>query len=147
MLFFFIHIITFSNRIKPQHDRAQRNMAHSDSARRFSHIVPGPLSSQSVPAQPNRFARPKCFPSQTPDSRIQELSSLHKSASIHRHSEFLYHRADAVLSQLRSTASFLVPIPRCSLTRTSSVCPRMICGGRRALILRVVGWSLPSHRS
>jgi hypothetical protein len=42
-------------------DRAQRNMAHSDSARRFWPIVPGPLSSQSIPAQPTALREPKCF--------------------------------------------------------------------------------------
>jgi len=73
-------------------------MAHSDSARRFSLTVPGPLSSQFPTCLHRYCCATNFFPPKTPDSRIQELSSLHKSASIHPHSEFLYYRADAVLS-------------------------------------------------
>jgi hypothetical protein len=115
---FFIHTFyaIFSNQINP-YDRAQRNMAHSDSARPFSPTVPGPLSSQF----PARFARPKCLlfipfriemtfflflvvitwshshPRRQTLAFKSFLVSI-SSASHSRHSEFLYYRADAVPS-------------------------------------------------
>ncbi len=46
-MLFFIHISSI-NQLKT-HDRAQRNMAHLVSARRFSRTVPGPLSGQFLP--------------------------------------------------------------------------------------------------
>ena len=40
------YIIFFQSTLTPHDDRAQRNMALSDSAQRFSPTVPGPISSQ-----------------------------------------------------------------------------------------------------
>ena len=73
-------------------------MAHSDSARRFSLTVPGPLSSQFPNCLHRSCCATKFFSPKTPDSRIQELSSLHKFGLHSPHSEFLYYHADAVLS-------------------------------------------------
>lgn len=56
------YIIFFQLTLTPHDDRAQRNMALSDSAQRFSPTVPGPISSQFsfLPSLCRRPKKAKC---------------------------------------------------------------------------------------